>query len=136
MDSYSPERAGRPDTVELWHKVTTVEDPEWTRRYHSLDIAEKAFGGTVVITLTDGTVITDEIAVADAHPLGARPFAREQYVNKFRTLAVGLVADEEIERFLAAAARLPELAAGELDQLNIKAADGVIDLAAAPKGLF
>ena len=43
---------------------------------------------------------------------------------------------EEIERFLAAAARLPELAAGELDQLNIKAADGVIDLAAAPKGLF
>ena len=24
-----------PDTVELWHKVTTAEDPEWTRRYHS-----------------------------------------------------------------------------------------------------
>ncbi|BAS12954.1 2-methylcitrate dehydratase 1 [Arthrobacter sp. Hiyo8] len=71
VDSYSPERAGRPDTVELWHKVTTVEDPEWTRRYHSLDIAEKAFGGTVVITLTDGTVITESIAVADAHPLGA-----------------------------------------------------------------
>ena len=131
-----PERAARPDTVELWHKVTTVEDPEWTRRYHSLDIAEKAFGGTVVITLKDGTVITDEIAVADAHPLGARPFAREQYINKFRTLAAGVVADEEIERFLAAAARLPELAAGELDQLNIQAADGVIDLSAAPKGLF
>ena len=88
------------------------------------------------ITLTDGTVITDEIAVADAHPLGARPFAREQYMNKFRTLAAGLVEDEEIERFLAAAARLPELAAGELDQLNITAATGVIDLAAAPKGLF
>ena len=122
--------------MELWHKVTTVEDPEWTRRYHSLDIAEKAFGGTVEITLKDGTVITDDIAVADAHPLGARPFAREQYVNKFRTLAASLVADEEIERFLAAAARLPELAAGELDQLNIQAADGVIDLAGAPKGLF
>ena len=89
VDSYAPERAARPDTVELWHKVTTVEDPEWTRRYHSLDIAEKAFGGRVEITLTDGTVITDEIAVADAHPLGARPFAREQYVNKFRTLAAG-----------------------------------------------
>ncbi|HEX9226791.1 MAG TPA: MmgE/PrpD family protein, partial [Arthrobacter sp.] len=136
VDSYAPERAARPDTVDLWHRVTTVEDPEWTRRYHSLDIAEKAFGGTVVITLKDGTVITDEIAVADAHPLGARPFAREQYVNKFRTLAAGLVAEEEIERFLAAAARLPHLAAGELDQLNIKAADGVIDLSAAPKGLF
>jgi 2-methylcitrate dehydratase len=113
-----------------------VEDPEWTRRYHSLDISEKAFGGSVEITLTDGSVITDEIAVADAHPLGARPFTREQYVNKFRTLAAGLVAEDEIVRFLSAVERLPELAAGELDQLNITAAPGVIDLAAAPKGLF
>ncbi|GHG60164.1 2-methylcitrate dehydratase [Sinomonas cellulolyticus] len=136
VDSYSPERAGRPDTVALWHKVTTEEDPEWTRRYHSLDISEKAFGGSVVITLTDGTVIEDEIAVADAHPLGARPFGREQYIAKFRTLAADAVAPEEIDRFLAAVQRLPELGAGELDQLNIVARDGVIDLASAPKGLF
>ncbi|NUP73669.1 MAG: MmgE/PrpD family protein, partial [Sinomonas sp.] len=100
VDSYAPERAGRPDTVELWRKVTTEEDPEWTRRYHSLDIAEKAFGGSVTITLTDGTVIEDEIAVADAHPLGARPFGREQYIAKFRALAAESVAPEEIERFL------------------------------------
>lgn len=139
VDSYSPPgRAARPDTVELWQKVSTVEDPEWTRRYHSLDISEKAFGGSVEITLTDGTVINDEIAVADAHPpLGARPFTREQYINKFRTLAAGLVEEAEIERFLAAVERLPELAAGgELDQLNIMAAPDVIDLSAAPKGLF
>ncbi|MDQ4500704.1 MmgE/PrpD family protein [Sinomonas sp. ASV322] len=136
VDSYTPERAGRPDTVALWHKITTEEDPEWTRRYHSLDIAEKAFGGSVVITLADGTVIEDEIAVADAHPLGARPFGREQYVAKFRMLASEAVAPEEIERFLAAAQRLPDLRAGELDQLNIVAKDGVIDLASAPKGLF
>lgn len=136
VDSYSPERAGRADTVDLWHKVTTQEDPEWTRRYHSLDIAEKAFGGSVEITLNNGTVITDEIAVADAHPLGARPFARKQYINKFRTLAEGLVEPAEIDRFIAAAERLPELGAGELDQLNIMAAPGVIDPAAAPKGLF
>jgi 2-methylcitrate dehydratase len=94
---YSPERAARPDTVDLWQKVSTEEDPEWTRRYHSLDISEKAFGGSVEITLTDGTVITDEIAVADAHPLGARPFGREQYFTKFRTLAAGLVEEAEIE---------------------------------------
>ncbi|MCO4253350.1 MmgE/PrpD family protein [Pseudarthrobacter raffinosi] len=136
VDSYAPERAGRPDTVELWEKVSTVEDPEWTRRYHSPDIDEKAFGGSVEITLTDGNVVTDEIAVADAHPLGARPFTREQYINKFRTLAGGLVEEDEIERFLDTAARLPQLAAGELDQLNITAAPGVIDFAAAPKGLF
>lgn len=136
VDSYAPERAGRADTVELWQKVTTEEDPEWTRRYHSLDIAEKAFGGSVTITLSDGTVIEDEIAVADAHPLGARPFGREQYIQKFRALASEAVAPEEIERFLAAVQRLPELGAGELDQLNILAKDGVIDLASAPHGLF
>jgi 2-methylcitrate dehydratase len=136
VDSYSPERAGRADTVELWNKVSTVEDAEWTRRYHSLDIAEKAFGGSVEITLNGGTVITDEIAVADAHPLGARPFARQQYINKFRTLAAGLVEESEIERFLAAAESLPELGPGELDQLNITAAPGVINLSDAPAGLF
>lgn len=136
VDSYSPERAGRADTVELWNKVTTEEDAEWTRRYHSLDISEKAFGGSVEITLNDGTVITDEIAVADAHPLGARPFAREQYINKFRTLAAGLVDEAEINRFIAAAENLENLAAGELDQLNIQAAAGVIDANNAPKGLF
>ncbi|WP_066285451.1 MmgE/PrpD family protein [Arthrobacter sp. B6] len=136
VDSYSPERAARPDTVELWQKVSTEEDPEWTRRYHSLDIAEKAFGGSVEITLADGTVIRDEIALADAHPLGARPFGREQYIHKFRTLAAGLVEEAEIERFLTAVERLPQLGHGELDQLNITAAPGVINLSAAPKGLF
>jgi hypothetical protein len=43
------------------------------------------------------------------------------------------VEEDEIERFLAAVERLPELAAGELDQLNITAAPGVIDLTAAPR---
>ena len=136
VHSYSPERASRPDTVELWQKVSTVEDAEWTRRYHSQDIAEKAFGGSVEIRLADGNVIKDEIAVADAHPLGARPFTRPQYVRKFRALAAGLVAEEEIERFLAAAERLPELAAGELDQLNILSAETTLNVESAPEGLF
>ncbi len=135
-DSYAPERAARPDTVALWHRVTTLEDPEWTRRYHSLDIAEKAFGGRVEITLTDGTVITDEIAVADAHPLGARPFARADYVAKLRMLAAGIVEDAELERFLAAVEQLPDLPAGSLGQLNIVARPGLVDAAGAPQGLL
>ena len=134
--SYAPERAGRRDTVALWHKVRTEEDPEWTRRYHSLDLQEKSFGGAVVITLTDGTVIEDQIAVADAHPQGARPFAREQYVDKFRALSAGLVEDSEAERFLEAAANLADLSAGQLGELNLRAADGVVDLASGPKGLL
>ena len=136
VDSYTPERAQRPDTVELWHKITTVEDPEWTRRYHSTDITEKAFGGRVEITLTDGTKIVDEIAVADAHPLGARPFARENYIRKFRVLAQPVLEAAEIDRFLELVQRLPELTADEVQELSIVAKKGVLASADAPQGLF
>ncbi|GAA1859238.1 MmgE/PrpD family protein [Myceligenerans crystallogenes] len=136
VDSYAPERAQRPDTVELWKKVTTTEDPGWTRRYHSTDPAEKAFGGRVVITTTSGEVVTREIAVADAHPLGARPFARAQYVAKFRTLADGVLEDKEIDRFLALAERLPELSAAEVRELTVVARPGLLSAAPAPRGLF
>jgi 2-methylcitrate dehydratase len=132
VDSYAPERASRPDTVALWHKITTVEDPEWTRRYHSNEPAEKAFGGRIEITLTNGESIVDEIAVADAHPLGARPFARENYVGKFRSLAEGVLPTDEIERFLALAQRLPELTAAELGGLTV----WTPGLPTPPAGLF
>jgi 2-methylcitrate dehydratase len=136
VDSYTPERAGRADTVALWNRVRTVEDPEWTRRYHSIDPQEKAFGGRVEIILTDGTVITDSIAVADAHPLGARPFARANYVEKFRTLADGVLEAPEIERFLDLAQRLPQLRADELAGLTVTARAGLLQSVPTPKGLF
>ncbi|HZW27191.1 MAG TPA: MmgE/PrpD family protein [Trueperaceae bacterium] len=133
--SYAPERARRPDTVRLWRKVSTVEDPAWTRRYHSHDPNEKAFGGRVVITMNDGTVIEDEIAVADAHPLGARPFRREQYVEKFRALADGIVAKSEQDRFLALTERIDRLTPEEVGELNV-----VVDADAlgpeVPRGIF
>ena len=135
--SYAPERAQRPDTIELWNKISTREDPEWTRRYHSTDPDEKAFGARAEITLKSGEVVVDELAVADAHPLGARPFARDQYVAKFRTLAEGVIEPSEQDRFLDAAQRTPELKAGELDQLTFTVSEDV--LARAPKvakGLF
>ena len=135
--SYAPARAARPDTVALWHKISTAEDPEWTRRYHAIDPAEKAFGGRVVITLEDGTVLEDELAVADAHPLGARPFARPQYIEKFRTLATGVIDDAEQDRFLAAVDELPNLPAGELHRLTFTvAADRLGDTVASSKGIF
>ncbi len=135
--SYAPERAQRPNTVALWNKISTAEDPEWTRRYHSVDPDEKAFGARAEITLKDGTVIVDELAVADAHPLGARPFTREQYVAKFRSLADGVIAPAEQDRFLDAAERAPELVAGELDQLTFTVADDVLARAPkTPKGIF
>jgi 2-methylcitrate dehydratase len=90
----------------------------------------------VLITLTDGTTIADEIAVADAHPLGARPFGREQYVQKFRTLAADVLEPTEIERFLDVAQRLPRLTPDELGQLTIIAAPGVLTSVPTPHGIF
>ncbi|MGY4473762.1 MmgE/PrpD family protein [Bradyrhizobium sp. USDA 3364] len=133
--SYAPERAGRPETVALWNKISTVEDPQWTRRYHSHDPKEKAFGGRVVVTLKGGSTISDEIAVADAHPLGARPFARAQYVAKFRSLADGIVAPQEQDRFLTLVERLPELKAEELTGLTFTAAAGQLGTTSAT-GIF
>lgn len=133
VDSYAPSRAGRPDTVALWRKVTTAEDPEWTRRYHSPDPQEKAFGGRAEILLSDGTTVVEEIAVADAHPLGARPFARQQYITKLRTLAEGIVDPDELDRFIDAAENLRELGPGELGALNVTAG---VELRTGTKGIF
>ncbi|PPH73238.1 2-methylcitrate dehydratase [Rathayibacter sp. AY1D4] len=136
VHSYAPERAARADTIALWHRVTTQEDAEWTRRYHSTDPGEKAFGARVEILMTDGTTIVDEIAVADAHPLGAHPFSREQYVSKFRTLAADVLEESEIERFLDLAQRLPELTPEEVGRLSVIAAPGVLASIEPPRGLF
>lgn len=129
--SYAPERANRPETIELWNKITTTEDPRWTEAYHA---EEPEFGGRVEITLKDGTVVADELGVADAHPRGARPFAREQYVNKFRILAEGLVSKEEQDRFLDVAQRLTELSPDELSGLTV--ALDLVDVQEPAKGLF
>ncbi|RVW07531.1 MmgE/PrpD family protein [Prescottella agglutinans] len=135
--SYAPERAQRPDTIELWKKISTAEDPEWTRRYHSTDPDEKAFGARAEVTLKNGELIVDELAIADAHPLGARPFARDQYIAKFRTLAEGVVDPAEQDRFLDAAQRTPDLKAGELNQLTFTVSDDVLARSPeSPKGLF
>jgi len=138
IKSYAKERAARPDTVELWQKITTVEDPEWTRRYHDPDPAKRAFGGRAEITLTDGTVITEEIAVADAHPAGARPFAREQYVAKFAALADGVIAPDAQDHFLAAVTRLPDLDPDELADLALPGIAEVAEAAEQPEtwGIF
>jgi 2-methylcitrate dehydratase len=135
--SYARERAHRPDTVELWHKISTVEDPEWTRRYHSTDPAVKAFGARAEVRLKSGEVICDELAVADAHPLGARPFKREQYVQKFTELADGVVEPVEQQRFLSAVDSLGELNAGALGALNVLVDPRVLDKAPViPSGIF
>ncbi|MEK9646765.1 MAG: MmgE/PrpD family protein, partial [Alphaproteobacteria bacterium] len=135
--SYAPERAQRPDTVALWHKISTVEDPKWTERYHHPDPNQRAFGGRVVITLKDGTVLDDELAVADAHPAGARPFARDNYINKFNILTEGIITNSERNRFLDTVQKLPDLSADELGGLHVTLDAAALDFAARDdRGIF
>jgi len=119
VKSYAPEIAKHPEVVALWKKITTREDAEWTRRYHSIDPKEKAFGGRVEIIFNDGKKLTDEIAVADAHPLGARPFARANYIGKFQALTEDLISPDESKRFLDLVQRLPQLSAAEVSELIV-----------------
>ena len=133
--SYAPERAKREDTVRLWHKISTTEDPEWTRRYHSQDPNEKAFGARVVVTMEDGSEVIDELGIANAHPFGARPFARAEYIKKFKTLTDDILDASESERFLDLVQRLPNLSADEVKLLNPVAPAGYL-VENPAKGIF
>jgi 2-methylcitrate dehydratase len=94
----------------------------------------KAFGGKVEITMADGTKIVDELGVANAHPFGAKPFVRPDYVRKFMTLTEGIVEASEQKRFLDLVQRLPDLSADELFGLNVEIPEK--NLKVGKKGLF
>jgi 2-methylcitrate dehydratase len=123
VDSYAPKRAGRADTVRLWHKIETTEDPEWSAAI--LDRSERMRSAAAWrSSLRDGTTLVDEMAVANAHPLGARPFGRPDYIGKFRTLTDGIVSTREANRFLEVAQVLPPAAGGRTASVERRAARG------------
>lgn len=118
VNSYTPERAGRANTVALWKKVATVEDPDWTRRYHEPDPDKRAFGGRAEIRLTHGRTVEDALAVANAHPMGEKAFTRDNYIRKFNTLTSDILSQSQQKAFLNLAKNLPGLSCAELAQLN------------------
>jgi 2-methylcitrate dehydratase len=124
VDSYAPERARRADTIRLWEKISTVEDPQWTKKYHETDSDKKSFGGRVEITLSHGQKMIDELGVADAHPSGARPFQRKDYIKKFDTLTHEIISKSERDRFLTLVENLEHLTADDLKQLNVQVSLG------------
>ncbi len=136
VDSYTPQRASEPSTVRLWRSIETVEDPEWTARYHIEDPRRKAFGARAEITLDDGRVIEDQLLVADAHPNGAKPFAREEYLAKFATLTEDRVDPGESRRFLDVVQRLPALDGAGVGALSIRCLPGIIDRTHVDSGIF
>ena len=120
VKSYTPQRARRKSTVKLWRKIVTRENKKWTKKYHNKDPKKKCFGGKVFIKMKNGKTVTEEINVADAHPAGNRPFGREEYIKKFKTLTNGIITKKETARFLNAVQNLKNLKSNELRQLNIE----------------
>ncbi len=137
VKSYEPSRAQRPETVALWQKISTVEKEKWTLLYHDRNPDLKAFGGKVIITMKDGSKIEDEIERANAHPAGARPFKRPNYIGKFDMLTDGIIAPAERNRFINLAERLPQLSAAEVMALTVEMPfDKVLENKPNQKGIF
>ena len=117
--SYNKERTHRSSTLELWKKIRTEESKEWTEAYHHSDPNQKKFGGEVVLIMKDGSELREKLGNANAHPNGAKPFKRPQYIHKFETLTENLVADEEKNRFFKLVEQLPTLTTPQIKQLNV-----------------
>jgi 2-methylcitrate dehydratase len=120
VKSYSKSRANRKSTIKIWHSIKTHEEKKWTRKYHDPNPKKKSFGAKVVVTLSNGEQITEELDKADAHPYGARPFKRENYIKKFLTLTKNILSKKESDRFLSTIKNLRNLKSGQLDRLNIE----------------
>lgn len=127
--SYAPDRTHRPDTIELWQKISTADVP-------SIDFADTPFGVRAEVTMGSGEVIVDELAVADAHPAGAHPFERKDYVAKFAELAHGVIDWREQQRFLDVATCLRDLKRGSLGTLNTLVDNRILEDEPTTYGIF
>ncbi len=123
IKSYTPQRARRKSTIKLWHKIITKENKKWTKKYHDQNPKKKCFGGKVIIKMNNGSIISEEINVADAHPAGKRPFGRKQYIEKFKTLTDRIITRSESQRFLKLVQNLKILRSKDLTGLNVQVKD-------------
>ena len=120
IKSYTKSRAARKRTIKIWHSIKTHEDKKWTKKYHDPNPKNKSFGAKVIVTLKNGKRLSEELDKADAHPYGARPFKRENYINKFLTLTEDIISKNESNRFLKTVQNLRKLKSGQLNKLNIE----------------
>ena len=136
IKSYTPERAKRKSTIDLWKKIVTYEDKKWTKKYHDPNPVKKCFGAEVVIQMQDGSKIKSKLGVADAHPNGNKPFKREDYINKFKILTENIIDHKECERFLNDVQSLRELGKSELYKLNIEVKSDLKNISTTKKTIF
>jgi 2-methylcitrate dehydratase len=67
------------------------------------------------------------MAVANPHPLGAKPFVLEDYIHKFQSITNGIITTREGNRFLETVRNLAKLGAGELGALNVSVPAGTLE---------
>ena len=119
IKSYTKSRAKQKSTIRIWHSIKTHEDKKWTKKYHDPKPKNKSFGAKTVVTLKNGRKIIESLNRADSHPYGARPFKRDNYINKFLVLTKNIISKKESDRFLITVQKLMKLKVGQLDKLNI-----------------
>ncbi|MFL2893004.1 MAG: MmgE/PrpD family protein [Candidatus Pelagibacter sp.] len=120
VKSYTKARANKKSTIKIWKSIKTHEDKKWTKKYHDPDPKKKSFGAKVIITTNSGKKYIEELDRADAHPYGARPFNREDYINKFNVLTDKIISTKESKRFLKDVQNCRNLKNGQLGKLNIE----------------
>ena len=120
VKSYTKARANRKNTIKIWRSIRTHEDKKWTRKYHDPNPKKKSFGAKVIVTMKNGKKISEQLERADAHPYGSRPFKRNDYIKKFKTLTNKIISREESLKFLNTVQRLKKLKKGQLTKLNIE----------------
>jgi len=120
IKSYTKSRAKQKSTIRIWHSIKTHEDKKWTKKYHDPKPKNKSFGAKTVVTLKNGRKIIESLNRADSHPYGARPFKRDNYINKFLVLTKNIISKKESDRFLITVQKLMKLKVGQLDKLNIE----------------
>ena len=120
VKSYTKARANKKSTIKIWHNIKTHENKKWTKKYHDLNPKNKSFGAKVVVTMKSGKKISEQLERADAHPYGARPFRRKDYINKFKTLTDNIISRKESLRFIKTVQNLKKLRKGQLTKLNIE----------------
>ena len=120
VKSYTKARANKKSTIKIWHNIKTHEDKKWTKKYHDSNPKNKSFGAKVVVTMKNGKKISEQLERADAHPYGARPFQRKDYIKKFKTLTDNIISRKESLRFIKTVQNLKKLRKGQLTKLNIE----------------
>jgi 2-methylcitrate dehydratase len=126
VNSYTKSRAKRKSTIKIWRSIKTHEDKKWTKKYHNPNPKNKSFGAKVIITLKNGRKIIESLNRADAHPYGARPFKRNDYINKFIILTKNIISKKESERFLNNVQKTKKLKPGQLYKLNIEVKNSIL----------